>query len=112
MNIESIREFLGWCTLINVGILWLTTAIVAFCPGFLLKLHHKLFGLDESSLRMAYYNYLMYLKIAVIIFNLVPYVVLLIMSSNPNPITHAPEENSAKISGETVSAKTSATVPK
>ncbi|MEP2777463.1 MAG: DUF6868 family protein [Luteolibacter sp.] len=79
MNVESIREFLGWCTVINFGIMLVTTIMIIGCQGFVGKLHGKLFGIGEADLRTAYFQYLANYKIAIIVFNMVPYLALCIM---------------------------------
>ena len=43
------------------------------------KVHAKMFNVDEASARNAYFLYFAYYKIAIIVFNLVPYVALRIM---------------------------------
>ena len=79
MTIESVREFLGWCTAINLGILAITSIAMLPCRSWIIGLHGKMFGLDETSLNRAYFQYLANFKIAVIVFNLVPYLSLRIM---------------------------------
>ena len=80
MNIETIREFLGWCLVINFGILGLTKILVLSFKGAMSQMHGKIFGLDEVSMLQAYVQYMANYKIAIIVFNMVPYIALRIMS--------------------------------
>jgi hypothetical protein len=48
--------------------------------GFITKIHSSLFGLDEKDLGRAYFQYLAQYKIAIIVFNIAPYLALKIMS--------------------------------
>ncbi len=79
MNIESIREFLGWCTVINVGIFAVTIIKVLAIGNWASKIHAKMFGIDEESVRQMYFQILSMYKIAFIILNLVPYLALSFM---------------------------------
>ena len=78
-NIETLREFFGWCTVINVAILLLSTLLIIAMRSTVSSLHGGMFALDEKDLSRAYFQYLAQFKIAVIMLNMVPYVVLRIM---------------------------------
>lgn len=79
-TIEIVREFLGWCAVINIGVLLLSVVLIFSLRGAILSLHGKMFNLDETFLSQAYFKYLGYYKIAIIMFNVVPYFALMIMS--------------------------------
>ena len=78
---ESIREFLGWCALINVGLLLFSSMVTMLLRGPISRLHGKMFGLSEEDVSRAIYQYLAQYKIVIIVFNLVPYLALVIMTS-------------------------------
>jgi hypothetical protein len=75
-NLETITAFFGWCTVINVGFLAFGAIKIVGMRGPILKIHGKMFGLSEEDLSRAYFQYLVQYKIAVIVFNLVPYIAL------------------------------------
>lgn len=79
MNIETVREFMGWCAIINTGIIMITSAIVIWCPGFMTDFHGKRFGIGAADLRNFYFQYLANFKIAIIVLNITPYLALRIM---------------------------------
>jgi len=79
MTIETIRVFLGWCTVINIGLLMISSIFIIAIRGAAVRLHGKMFNLDETYLSQAYFQYLGQYKIAIIVFNLVPYFALKIM---------------------------------
>ncbi len=79
MNIETVHEFLGWCTVINLGVLFFGVIKVLSIRDWASKVHAKMFQVDEASVRQAYFLYFVYYKIAIIVFNLVPYIALSIM---------------------------------
>ena len=79
MAIETIRTFLGWCTVINLGLFILSSILIIAIRGIASRFHAKLFGLDEKFISQAYFQYLGQYKIAVIVFNIVPYFALKVM---------------------------------
>jgi len=76
MNIESLTTFLGWCTLINYGLLIIATVVLVVFGRAITRIHSKLFRLESEHLASEYFRYLANFKIVVIVFNLVPWVVL------------------------------------
>ena len=79
MDIETVREFLGWCTVINVGVFFLGVIKVLAIRDWASKVHAKMFQDDEASVRQDYFLYFAHYKIAIIVFNLVPYIALSVM---------------------------------
>ena len=49
ININSITEFLGWCTLINFGLLTLSTISIVLFRKFIIRTHSTLFGIKEKK---------------------------------------------------------------
>lgn len=78
MSIESLTAFLGWMTLINVGLMLLTLLGLVLMKRARV-VHQRLFGLSSSDLSRAYFAYLAQYKLLVLVFNLVPYLALRIM---------------------------------
>ena len=73
MTIELLTEFLGWASVINIGVLLLSTVLVILMRGSISKIHGSLFGLNEADLGRAYFQYIAQYKIAIIVLNIVPY---------------------------------------
>jgi hypothetical protein len=44
-SIDIVREFIGWCTVINIGILLIATIFLVLTRAPILKMHAKLFEL-------------------------------------------------------------------
>ena len=82
MNIETIREFLGWCTVINFGMMTFGLVKLMLIRDWASGVHVKMFGLDEAQVRLAYFQFFVNYKIAIIVFNLGPYIALSIMSAS------------------------------
>ncbi|MCB1890551.1 MAG: hypothetical protein KDH20_23305 [Rhodocyclaceae bacterium] len=71
--------FLGWCSLLNLGLYALSAVAVTTFRPLTCRLHARLFGLDEASLPAEYLRFLGNYKILILVFNLVPYAALRLM---------------------------------
>ena len=80
VTVEVMREFLGWCSVINIGLLTFTAIFVVLLRGPISRIHAKMFNLDEAELSPAYFQYLAQYKFIIIVFNIVPYLALRIMN--------------------------------
>lgn len=80
MNIELITEILGWCVILNFGLLlwWFVMLLVAH--DWVYKIHSRWFKLTEERFDAIHYAGLAFFKIATFILYLAPYVALKICS--------------------------------
>ena len=78
MTLELVRSTLMWCTVINFGLLivWFVGFLVA--RDWIRRLHGTWFKLSEESFDVIHYAAMAIFKLLIIVFNLVPYVALLI----------------------------------
>ena len=81
MNIETLREFFGWCTVINLGLLVFAFVKLMLIRDWASKIHAQMFGIDQASVQRAYFQFFVIYKIAIIVFNFVPYIALSLMGS-------------------------------
>ena len=79
-TISELTEFMGCSSVINICLLTATTlAVILMCES-ITKLHAKMFGIDAEELPRVYFQYIAQYKLAIIIFNIVPYIALKIMT--------------------------------
>ena len=78
-TLTTLREFLGWCTVLNFGLLLFATVMLSAFRGFAMSIHAKLTGVDEAELPRAYFDYLANYKLGVLLLNAAPYAALVIM---------------------------------
>ncbi len=78
-SIETLTTFLGWCTVINVVALAITSIMLMLMRNFIPGIHGRMFGVNKEDLPLAYVQYLGNYKIAIIVLNIVPYIALRIM---------------------------------
>jgi hypothetical protein len=79
MTTETLTEFFGWASVINIAVLLISSILVIVMRDPISKLHSKLFGLDQQDLGRAYFLYLAQYKIAMIVLSIAPYIALKIM---------------------------------
>jgi hypothetical protein len=76
ITIEILTQFFGWCAVINMSLLVITTVSIMIFEEPISKIHNKLFAINEEKLQLLYFQFIAYYKLAIIIFNLVPYFAL------------------------------------
>ncbi|MGA1109539.1 MAG: DUF6868 family protein [Pseudomonadales bacterium] len=80
ITLELLTIFLGWTALINIAVLLFSTVMVLAIRERISKIHARLFGLDQADVGRAYFQYLAQYKIAILVFNIAPYLALRIMA--------------------------------
>ena len=76
MTIDQIQQLLMWCSIINMGLLLYSTVMITALHGFICRIHAKMFRISEETASNTLYWYLGIWKIAIILFNIVPWVAL------------------------------------
>ncbi len=81
MTIELLMAVLGWCSILNMGVLIFATIFLTLFGGFTKRIHSKLLNIPEEQLAVEYFKYLGNYKIAIFVLNLAPYLALRIVMS-------------------------------
>ncbi len=80
MDIATVRAFFMWCTILNGGLLILSVLIFTFAGDRVYRMlgtwYHPI---SRDAFNVANYSLIGVFKIFVLIFNLVPFVALVIM---------------------------------
>lgn len=79
MTASFVREILGWCTLINIGLLLLWGIFFFFAHDWMYRLHTRWFRFSVEQFDAIHYAGMAFLKLIVIVFNLVPYLAMRIV---------------------------------
>ena len=79
MDIKTLTTFFMWCTIINGGMLVLTSVLCTFAAGWVYRVHSKWFPMSRETFNVVIYAFIGLFKISFIVLNLVPFLVLLIM---------------------------------
>ena len=78
MDIQTLTTFFMWCTILNGSLLILIAIIFLVAPDLIYRKHKMWFAISRDQFNLASYCFLGLFKIFFIVFNLVPYVALLI----------------------------------
>jgi hypothetical protein len=78
MNVtkDNLRTFLGWCTVLNLGMLTCWFLALVFVHDFVFKIHSWWFEISEERFDEIHYTMMAYYKLAVFLLNVTPYLVL------------------------------------
>ena len=79
MSIPTVTTFFMWCTIINAGILIGSTIFFVFATDFIYRKHTKWFPMPRESFNVVVYSNLVMFEIVFVVFNLVPFVALVIV---------------------------------
>ncbi len=79
MDIQTLTTFFMWCTILNVALL-LLSSLICICAGdWVYRIHSKLFSISKETFNVLIYSFIALYKLFVIVFNLIPYIALLII---------------------------------
>ncbi|QDG76547.1 DUF6868 family protein [Labrenzia sp. PHM005] len=92
MTKKEITAFVGWCCVLNVTLLLISSAALLFEPswirsvfalayttGDMRALHSEILHIDQQEIGMFYVNVLTQYKLLIVVFNVVPYCALKLM---------------------------------
>lgn len=79
MDIQTLTTFFMWCTVIDGGILILWTLMFALAPDLIYRIQSGFFPIHRETFNAVMYSFLGLFKIFFLVFNLVPYLALLLM---------------------------------
>ena len=76
MIIDVMREAFLWCFIINMGILLWWVGFLLFARNWVYQMHSKFFPIPREQFNAIHYAGLMFFKLTIFAFNLVPYIAL------------------------------------
>ena len=79
MYIQAVTAFFMWCTIINGSLLVLWTIMCIWAPDLVYRTQSKWFPIPRETINLVIYSFLGLFKILFLVFNVVPYVALLIV---------------------------------
>ena len=77
MTLDLIHGALLWCSVINFGMLLVWYLFFKYAHDFVYR-QHKEFNLSVESFNVIHYTGMAFFKMLIIVFNIVPYIALLI----------------------------------
>jgi len=79
MTIDIVRGALGWCSVINIGILLWWFLFFALAHDWVYRIHSKWFKVTVEKFDAIHYAGMAFFKICIFVFNIVPYFALQII---------------------------------
>jgi Family of unknown function (DUF6868) len=79
MDIQTLTAFFMWCTIMNGALLALWTIMCMVAPDLVYRTQNKWFPLPRETFDVVIYSFLGLFKILFLVFNLVPFLALLIV---------------------------------
>ena len=79
MDITQVTSVFGWMLLINVAFYTLAAGFIIFARDWTAKLEARITGIPEEAWPRLFMDYLSRYKIAIMVFNLAPYLALRIV---------------------------------
>ena len=76
MDVETVRVFFMWCTVINAVVLCLMFLMCAFAGDWIYRMHSIWFPISREAFNVALYSFLGLFKVLFWVFNLTPYLAL------------------------------------
>lgn len=79
MDIQMLTRFFMWCVIMNGALLVLWSTMLIFAPDLVYRTQRKWFPIPRETFNVVIYSFLGLFKILFLVFNVVPYVALLIV---------------------------------
>ena len=76
VDIPILQQFFMWCTILNFGILIITSLFLAVAGDFVYWIQSKFFTISREAFDTVVYSWIALYKIVVIAFSLVPWLAL------------------------------------
>ena len=79
MDIQTLTSFFMWCSIINIGMLFFLAFIYMLAPNLTYRLQSKFIPISRETFDIVFYSFLGFFKVVVLVFNVVPWIALLII---------------------------------
>ena len=79
MDLQTVRAFFMWCTIINGAMFLLSFVMCVFAGDWVYRMNRLWFPISRETFNVAIYAFIGLYKIFVLMFNLIPYIALVIV---------------------------------
>ena len=76
---DPLLDFFLWSSVINLGLLMLSFLAFSLGGNFIYRIHGKWYDIPKEEFNAIIYSGMMFYKICILFFNVVPYIVLRIL---------------------------------
>lgn len=82
MSLEMLQSVLGWCVVMNLGLVTVWFLLISLAGNGLYELHSRWYPMSKETFFAIHYAGIAYSKMLVFVFNVVPYIALMIVTSD------------------------------
>ncbi len=79
MDIQSLKNFFMWCSIINGSLLFIWILIIGIAPDLVYKTQYLWFPIPREKYDIILYSFLGVFKLLFLFLNFIPFIVLLII---------------------------------
>ncbi|WP_299469119.1 DUF6868 family protein [uncultured Gimesia sp.] len=79
MDLQTLTSFFMWCTIFDGGLLIFWTLFCLFAPNLVYRVQSVWFPMSRETFDVVIYSFIGAFKLLFIVFNLVPYLALLML---------------------------------
>ncbi|MET0012097.1 MAG: DUF6868 family protein [Sedimenticola sp.] len=79
MDVQTLTSFFMWCTIIDGGLLLFWSLALMVTPDLVYRTQSRWFPIPRETFNVVIYGFLGLFKVFFLVFNLVPYLALLIV---------------------------------
>ncbi len=79
MDIATLTSFLGWCSVLNLGLLLLWALFFLVAPDLVYRTQKKFVSISRENFDLVMYSFLGLFKLLVLVLNIVPWIALRII---------------------------------
>lgn len=80
ITLEVVKNFLMWCSIINGVIYFIWVLVILSASDWVFNLHSRWFKISRESFEIVMYGFIGLFKLSWLFFNLIPFLVLCIIS--------------------------------
>lgn len=79
MDLDTLKTFLGWSLVLNYGVLVIWMGFLMVARDWVVGIHSRMFDLEAAQVRAYHFQLAGIYKMMIFVFNLAPWLALLIM---------------------------------
>lgn len=80
MSFELILKVLGWCAVLNLALLLYWFLMIALARNWVYRMHSRWSDISLEQFNATHYKGMVYFKIAIFFFNVMPYLAMRIVA--------------------------------
>ena len=80
MDINTVKAFFMWCTIIDAVILGLASLMCIFFADFSYRMNHRFFSISREAFNVVLVAFIGLFKLFILMFNIAPWIALMIIS--------------------------------